>query len=174
MPKFNLKKYAQEMPFQTEEEQGEHTEFLGGPTVHIQPYDNILSQAVSAYQQSSPGALSGVTDIIVDTKPGALGWVSNQRGHTIYVNMVALKEQVQDLVAQLTSAGHDVTDEHTTQIILYEIGRILAHEGNSGAGGHGHLGSLSEQREFVGGEGPAEQAEQDYIKRNPFEEVINL
>jgi len=140
----------------TETEQSEH--FLDSPNINVRPYEPIIQESVQELQQENPSILNNVTDINVDLGYGQYGSVISSSPNTININMSKLKDEINRQLGR----PYSPQDEETKQLLKHLVKQIILHERE-------HVHDFNpEVGDFPGGEAPAERAQEEWSKANPF------
>jgi len=116
---------------------------LESPNIVVLPAETEIREAVDQLkkQPNANSWLSGVREIVVESVPGKLGYVTNKEGdeNKIFVDYYRLKS---DLMSQ------GISQQELKQALINKITEVLSHE-------KGHLAAGLDA-----GEAPAEQAQQ--------------
>lgn len=139
------------------DQQSEH--LLGGPSVHIQPYEGAVNQAVNELQEASPGLFSGVTDIFIDMGHGQFGSVSSDSPNSVRINLDKIKSNASTQLGQ----PFNPSDEMHQKALVQSIKQVLIHEISH----VNDFDSTNMENPFPGGEGVADRATEDWMNSMP-------
>lgn len=118
---------------------------LESPSIVVLPAEAEIGKAVERLKQQPNlnNWLSGVTEIVVESIPGKLGYVTNKEGdeNKIFVDYYRLK-------SDLMSRQPGMAQQDLEEALIGEIMQVISHE-------KGHLAAGLDA-----GEAPAEQAQQ--------------
>jgi len=139
---------------------------LDSPNIVVLPAETEIHKAVERLkgQPNLNNWLTGVREIVVQSIPGKLGYVTNKEGdeNKIFVDYYRLK-------SDLTSKNPGMSQQDLQQALIDKITEVLSHE-------KGHLAAGLDA-----GEAPAEQAQQATVhyldqqkQQMPIAASINL
>lgn len=125
---------------------------VNSPNVLIEPYDSVVQDAVNKLMSTDANYFKGISKIEVKTLPvGVAGQVSSEDPTVVSIDAQDIKNIIQG--SHGNPDDPDVVNQ-VAALITKEIANTIHHE-------RAHVYTWHPEQGFVGGEAPAERAEQE-------------